>query len=319
MRTKYPLMSAEPVDPGAVSDPAPADPAPADPAPAVANADPSPAVVADPSPAPASSFIDSLPENWRGDIAQSMGLEESQVNVLNRYNSFPDFVSSFFEKNNLIAAGQHNAALPENPTDEQLAEYRQNNGIPETAEGYELSLDDGLVLDGEDETILGAVAQIAHAENVPAATYNKLVNTMLAAREQEAQAELEQHGLDQQRAVNTMKTEWGSDYQTNLNAVNGFLATMPSELRENFEKAQLPNGKLLFNEPAALAFFANTARTLNPAATVVPNSANPVESINSEIAKIEKVLRDDPDSYYADTKMQERYNELLQAQESMRK
>ncbi|WP_372809330.1 hypothetical protein [Litorivivens sp.] len=263
------------------------------------------------------SFLDSLPENWRGDIAQSMGLDESQSNVLNRYSTFPDLVNSFFEQRNLIAQGQHNAALPENPTDEQLAEYRQSNGIPETPEGYELSLDDGLVLDGEDEAILGAVSQIAHAENVPAATYNKLVNSMLAAREIEAQAELEQHGLDQQRAINTMKSEWKADYQTNLNAIQGFLATMPKELREGFEHAQLPNGRKLFNEPAALAFFANTARALNPAATVVPNSANPVESINSEVAKIEAMMRDEPDKYYADPTIQNRLNELYAAQERM--
>ncbi|MDX1300330.1 MAG: hypothetical protein R3260_19125 [Pseudomonas sp.] len=329
---KHLLMNPDPAPAGggdpAPVDPAPADPAPADPAPAgqapadtggtpPAAIDPEPM---DPAPAdPNAAFFETLPEDWRQQTVEKMGLEEKHLNVLNRYPSFDKFVESFFEKNDLIAKGAHKQGLPDDPTEEQLADYREQNGIPATPEDYQLTLDDGLVLGEDDERVMQPVFQAAHAHNVPASTMSELTNAMLKGREAEMEAELAQHGIDSQTATRQIKDAWGADYETNKNIILGMYNTLPEGVRENFMKAQLPDGRMLFNSSEFLVWSADVARKLNPGATVVPNSNNPAEGINSEIERIEDTMRNDPDAYWRDQTMQTRYEKLLEARENMQK
>ena len=71
------------------------------------------------------------------------------------------------------------------------------------------------------------------------------------------------------------------------------------------------------NNPEMLMFLADMSRKTNPAATVVPNSTNPVGAIKDEISTIEALMKADDPKYWKDEGMQARYRELLTAQEGM--
>lgn len=268
-------------------------------------------------------FISSLPAEWREQTVQALGIEDSAVkekylSQLSRYPSFDKFAGAFFEQRELISKGQHKQGLPEKPTPEQLAEYREQNGIPATPSDYALTLEAGLVLGDDDERIMKGVAEVAHKHNLNQSQLSDLTSAMLTGRIAEQEAIMAQHGIDQQTCTRQIKEAWGSDHQTNLNVIRGLASTLPDSIRDNFLSAQLADGKMLFNSPEFMVWMADVARQLNPSATVVPNSSNPSQAISDEVKRIEETMRNDPDTYYRDQEMQNRYRQLIDTQDKMR-
>lgn len=306
-----------PVDPPA--DPAPQDP-PADPVDPPSGNDPP----ADPAPQdpPAASFMDA-PQDWRTQIVASMGIEDEAERgkvetMLSRVTDFKSFAKNYVEAQNKIRSGlAKDNTLPENPTDEQLKEYREANNIPESAEGYELSLDEGLVLGEEDNRIMGEVFKAAHGMNLSTEQVSQLTNSMLNARQVEEQAYAQQDGIDKQTAERQLRETWGADYETNVNVIKGMVNQLPESVREDFMSARLANGQSLFSSPEMALFFADMGRKLNPAGTVVPNSDNPLQSINEEIKKLESQMGSD--AWYKDADAQKRYQDLISARDNMKR
>lgn len=270
-------------------------------------------------------FISSLPAEWREQTVQALGIEDSAVkekylSQLSRYPSFDKFAGAFFEQRELISKGQHKQGLPEKPTPEQIAEYREQNGIPSSPTDYKVLTGDagGLVLAEDDLRIMKGVAEVAHKHNITEIQLAELTNSMLAGRVAEQEAIMAQHGIDQQTCTRQIKDAWGSDHQTNLNVIRGLASTLPDSIRDNFLSAQLADGKMLFNSPEFMVWMADVARQLNPSATVVPNSSNPSQAISDEVKRIEETMRNDPDTYYRDQDMQTRYRQLIDTQDKMR-
>lgn len=255
-----------------------------------------------------------LPEGWRKQLA---GENTDALKMLERVPDMATLVKNYVEAQNKIRSGELASGLPENPTEDQLRDWREANGIPESPEGYEAQLDEGLVLGEEDERVLGEVYKIAHQHNIPASAMSDITNAVLKAREEEIQELQQQDSIDTQQSSRMLKDAWGPDYTTNLNLVRGLVAQMPEDLRDEFSQARLPNGKALFNSPEALVFFADLQRQVNPSATVVPSSSNPVADINSEISSLEKRMREDFDGWFKDKEANARLEALYEARERM--
>ena len=276
--------------------------------------------VADPASAPA-NFFARMPDSWRQDLISSAGFEgeeaEKRQGQLDRVMNMETLTKNYFEAQDKIRKGELSNGLPENPSDEQVAEWREANGVPEAPDKYELSLEEGLVLGDEDNRILEGVFKAAHGENISASAMSALTNAMLAGREVEAEAIEAQDGVDSQTTSRQLKDAWKGDYQTNLNMIQGLTAQLPEAIRAEFEGARLANGKAVFNSPEVMAFFADMARKVNPAGTVVPNSANPTQAISDEIAKLEGRMGDD--GWHKDTASQARIQQLYKARDEMKR
>ncbi len=322
------LMNDEPgASGGAGGDPTPAggDPSPTGGDPSPTGGDPSPGTGLAPSggdptpgdPAPAGSdsvFYQNLPKDWRTQLA---GDDDKMLPRLERYTDLPAVIKAGFEAQDRIRRGEMSNGLPENPTTEQMAAYREANGIPESADKYELKLDDGLILSNEDNRILKGVYETAFAENVPAKTVSNLVNAHLKGRELERQARTQQDGIDKVQANNVLNETWGSDYQTNVNMVGNLINQMPEAIRDNVAGARMADGRALFNSPEIMVVMADWARKMNPAGAVVGDTNNPGQTIDNEIATLEKRMREDEDGWYKDKAAQKRYMDLLEAKERM--
>ena len=205
--------------------------------------------------------------------------------------------------------------MPENPTDEQLTAYREENGVPATAEDYSLALDEGLVLGETDESIMKGVYAVAHQNNVSNEVVSQLTNAMLKGREMEQQAVNSQDGLDTQQASSQLKEAWGADYEMNHGLVKGLINGLPETVRDDFSNARMADGRAVLNSPEMLNFFVDAARAINPAATVVPPGGNPVQAITSRISDLEGRMGDD--DWYKDTAAQKELQDLYDAQAKM--
>jgi hypothetical protein len=138
---------------------------------------------------------------------------------------------------------------------------------------------------------------------------------MFKARSSEIEALQARDVMEQQEAHRILKEHWGAgNYPANSNAAAAFLKRLPEAIRGDLVAGRLANGKAILNSPEVVSFFAQMERELNPAGSVVPNSANPVQAVRDELATLEKRMVADK-GWYKDTASQNRYMELVTAQQ----
>lgn len=310
-----------------VRDPAPApapnpapNPAPA-PAPAPAgtpnalddaNPNPNPA----PNPQPVAGFADDWREKLVGDVTTEEG--KKALAQLQRLASPKAMYDKLINQEKLISSGAYKKKLPDNATPEEIAEYRKENGLPESHDKYDLTLSDGMVIGEDDKPLVDNFVKAMFEKNAPQEVVTAALNTyMTMVQEQEAErATKDKEARD--TTIAAMRAEWGQDYQPNLNLVKAFVSQAPAAVQEGLMNARLLDGTPLFSNPDVLRWLSGAARELNPVATVVPGSADPSSTIQTELANLKKLMGDDNSEYWKGPNAesnQKRYRELLGAQQ----
>jgi hypothetical protein len=268
---------------------------------------------------PPANFFQNLPETWRQDLVTAAGYEGDEapkrIAQLERVSDLPVFAKNYFNAQDRIRKGEMSTGLPDNPTADQLAEWRSTHGVPLDVVGYKADLGDGLVLSEGDDRILGDVYPIAHKHNIPSSAMNEIVNAVLTARQREAQGLEDKDGIDKQSAEKAVRDAWGSDTVGNTNAIAGLVNTLPEKTKEVFLNARMSDGRAVFNDPGFLVAMADWARRLNPAGTVVPDSVNPVQTIADELKQLKSQMG--TKEWFDDPSKAERYQALLVAKEQM--
>lgn len=284
-------------------DPPPSDPPPSDPPPSDPPSDPP----ADPPPS------DPPAADWRKDLA---GDDEKMMKRLGRYSTQNDAIKAGLEAQDKLRTTR-STALPDNATDEQLAEYREQNGIPKTFGEYDMTLADGLVIGEDDKAMVDGYLEAMHGENASQAQITAGLNAFYNMREAEI-ADLEvQDNTDRGSALEALKEEWGPDYHGNKNALSAIVNQIPESVREEFTNARLADGTALMNSPEMLMFLADMSRKTNPAATVVGNNPDPSGAIKNELATLNEWMKTQDDRYWKDDSAQARWRELTDAKDAM--
>lgn len=324
--------AAAPVATPAAAAPAPADPSPAapvaSPAPAAPAASPAPVAAApaakaeptaDGKPA-ADTKADEVkgiwPENWRETVSKD---DAKKLARLSRYASPEAALDALIEAQNRIAKGELKPTLGKNATPEQIKEWREANGIPETADKYDL----GDAAKGIGQEALGLLLADAHATNQTPeqvkATLGVYGKVLKAAQDQRA----ENDTLARQAAEDTLRAEWGPEYRRNLNIVHGMLdGTTSQKLKDAVLDSRLPDGSRFGDSPEVMQLLVSLALIQNPAGVVVPGgSADPLKGTEDRIAQIEKMMRTDRKAYDNDAKISGpngEYQQLLVAREKLK-
>lgn len=309
------------------------DPAPA-PAPATPPAGDPPAPAGVPSPlnengggnpnqtdpaSPPAAPTGKWADNWREELVGDVTTEEGKKRLtqLQRLDSPRAMYEKLLNQEKLISSGEYKKKLGDNPTPEEMAQYRADNGIPESHDKYDLTLEDGLVIGEQDKPVVDAVLQALHKANAPQGVVSSMLNTYFSMQENAAAERAVQDKEVRNSTTSTLKAEWGSDYIPNINLINAHIATAPEAVQPLLLNARLADGTPLASHPDVLRWMANTARQLNPVATVVPGASDPTGAINSELANLKKMMGDSNSEYWkgpnAD-RNQQRYRELLEAQ-----
>lgn len=330
-------------DPVVTPAPAPA-PAPSSstPAPSPATA---PAITPAPTPAPAPTTLadgaigtappvvssTAFPDNWRGQIA---GEDKGALERLNRFASPNDLFKSYRELETKISSGQLKAPpqpLPANATDEQKAQWRQTNGLPDKPEAYveKLALPNGVVIGEAEKPLVNEFAKDMFAAGASQDEMNRAMASYFRLQGAAVAQRAEQDGASRTQSQTTLMSEWGpGDYKVNMNAVGSLLAGMPEEFRVALLTARTPQGQMLGDTVGFNKWAAAHAREVNPAATLIsPTEGNAPKAIADEIEAISVVYRkavqgdgDARRAYYgADGKpgLDARQRELIGAQQTM--
>lgn len=261
------------------------------------------------------------PANWRAELA---GDDKKLLAQLERFTSPVDLAKKIREQDATITKlSTAKAGLPKDATAEQVAQFRKDNDIPETADKYDLTLPDGLVIGEADKPVVDGMLNAMHGANLNQAQV-KTVITEFYKREQEfLQERIAKWGEEKKAHDDELHKEWGQEYRQNVNAVNNLSATFSMETRAMLASALDSDGNPLLNNRHFIKDMCILARAVNPIDTVVgATGGNQMSSVDDEIKKIEARFggtKEERDAYYKDEKAQARYRELLDWKDKQRK
>jgi len=274
-----------------------------DPVPTDGKSVPPTATVADkPVEKPPEKTVDpSWPADWREKASAG---DEKKLAKLSRYAS-PQAVADA-----LLAAqaklGEKGTRLPKDATPEQVSAWRQENGIPEQPEKYDVKLD-GVDLT-QDKPLVDAFLKSAHSVNMTGDQVKASLSTYYEMVETAKQARNTQDVDLQVKAEDELRAEWGADYRRNINMVTNLLG---DGLSDSLLRGRLADGTPIGSSPEVLRFLTGLALERNPTGVITPSGVTDDATIDAEIGKIEKTMRENRSAYNKDEKMQERYRQLL--------
>lgn len=249
-----------------------------------------------------------LPDNWRTYFAT----DEKHLKQLERFTDPKKLGEAYFNAQDAIRSGQHKQpTLPENPTEEQIKEYREANGIPLTPAEYKLELEDGLTVGEQDQPIIDAVLAAAHEAHIPNDKVSPIFNAYFKQVAQVVADIGKQDETDRSETTQALMETWGSDYQANKNATENFLSRFPEDMRQKLMGARVEGGKGLLNHPEFVQSLVEIERQLNPTATIPPNSgSDPVANAQQRLAEINRFMQTNRTAYNRNEKMQEEWRTL---------
>lgn len=281
-----------------------------------------------PAPAPAAATTEPAAEpaatgnDWAALRSKYAKEDPKLLKRLERYSSTEAALDALIAAQNKIASGELKAPLPKDPTPEQLAAWREENGIPASPADYKIELPDGFALGEADKPVVDEFLKLAHERNMRPEDVSAAVAFDLERRDREIAQRRE---LDENARVENdevLREEWGSEYKLNKNLISGLLDLAPNGVKEQILNGRLSDGTPIGSHAPTLRWLANLAREVNPVATVVPGSGtNAAQAIESELASITALMGDKTSAYWkgptAD-KMQARYRELVTVQSKLK-
>ena len=268
-----------------------------------------------------------FPESWREDLA---GDDKAFRKTLDRFESPVALAKAYKELTARLSSGDLKAMKPppDNATPKQIAAWRVEHGLPQSAAAYVdgLQLGDGTV-PGEAETaLLASFADQAMKGRWTADQYNQAVGWYFDMQDRLAAQRDHADAAFKHEASTELMREWGHDYVTNRNAVAQFFdRRFPEDFREALLTARLPDGRILANHPTFNKAILEVAKSINPSSAMLPNvSGGGLSNVESRIAEIEgKYMRaphgsDLWKSYWtgdSGARMQQEYRALLAKRE----
>lgn len=257
------------------------------------------------------------PDDWREKLA---GDDEKMLSRLKRFQSPANVLKSWRELELKVTSDKLKKGIdPSKASPEEVAAWRKENGIPDTAKDYKLDLG-GIVPPEHDKPILDGFKEFAHGKNWTPDQVNDIARWYYETQEQQQAAQIAEDKSFRGEAVEELRGEWGAEYRSNLNSIKNYAqGNMPEDLFDRFMGARLADGRLLGDDPGALRWLAQIAAEQSPGAALMPvGTTNIGKGVDARIAEIEHIMSTDSRAYWQDGRMQTEFAQLLEAREKMK-
>lgn len=262
-----------------------------------------------------------FPADWREKLA---GDDKALLTRLQRLTDPLQLAKTIREQDKEISKRTPAPVKPgADATPEQHAEYRKALGLPLEAGDYlkNLKVPDGRTLGDPDKKIAEDFAKEVGLSDagLSQAQYDKAIGWYFKRLEVQND-ELALADFDYKtKSDDGLRQEWGADYRTNLAFVRAAWGDDESAFNA-FMGARGADGQKLGNNPAILKRMAELGRLENPAATIVAaQGQTQSQTIDTEMAAIEKRMREDYNGYMRDNAVQTRYRELVRIKEQAKR
>lgn len=182
-------------------------------------------------------------EGWKSQLEDEQ-LQSSKS--LDKFQTVQDMAKSYVNMEKKFGKDPDKLVeLPsENASDEVKAEFYKRLGVPDDPSEYGFEKSTELPEDIEvDDQLLEGAKQLAHKYNMPKEAFSGLVNDWLQLEQQSIQEKQKQvqQELDSEyeSSVNSLRKEWGDDYDRRVNRANRLLTQFAGE--EAVEELGLSN------------------------------------------------------------------------------
>ena len=249
------------------------------------------------------------------------GEDKDYRKQLDRFDSPEAVARAYREAQKKISQGIKAPSLKPDATPEEIAAYREAAGIPAEASAYSLDVPNGTVFGEADKPFLDLFLGHVHGKNWSQTQVTDALEWYGQHQDNLAAQQQEKDDQFKAQAEDSLRQEWGPEYRKNLNALQNLLAGAPDGLADKLLTGRTADGRLIGDDPTMLRFLTSLARDINPVATLMPAGQDNMKGVAGELAEMDAWMRSsDSDTrakYWGNPKAQERYRELLTAQEKM--
>jgi len=190
-------------------------------------------------------------------------------------------------------------------TEEDLAAWRVEAGLPEAPDKYEVTL--GRDVDAVAQVAVDGLVETAFAEGLNEKQTNSVLSRFFDEQDKAMDARDQQDITQKETAEEMLRTEWGAEYKRNIGLITSYLG----EHSQKILTGRMADGNPTGSDPDVLRMILGKALENNPRGVTVPASGgNMVESAVDERDAILKQMSENRSAYNKDTKMQGRLLEL---------
>jgi len=253
--------------------------------------------------------------NWRTPFGA-----EAQA-TLERYKTEEEAGKAFMELRQYRKDNAGVKPLADDASDEDRTAWREANGLPKESSEYLDSLPEGTEIGDDEKLIYDGLADVLLGHNAPKELFGGVYDWAVKLEQEIAEAETADDEKDSGALQEELREDWGNaDYRSNLNLIDALIKTnLPEDQANVLLNARSPEGGRLFNNRAIVEMFVSLGRQQNPAAAVLENyGGEPINDLEKELDAIRSDMRTDRPAYDKDAKKQQRYRDLLDAQEKQK-
>lgn len=266
------------------------------------------------------------PEDWREKMARYAAGEDEkaykkELRRLERITDPAGMYGSYRELDNRLNGGGLIKMPGDGASEDEIKRFQEALGWKEDAAELvkDIKLENDATFGEADKPVVQSFVEAINGATSAQDVVNRAANWYFASQEKQM-AELDDADEAFKReSVKELKEDLGPAYNRTLNSVASLFASAPGGSDISNENsvyyqllhARLPSGRLAGDHPDVIRALAAWSREINPEASVVEDAGGGVQSIKSEMAKIEEIMRTNRREYNA--KYADRYAELLAA------
>jgi len=233
---------------------------------------------------------------------QLAGGDAGLLKQLERHKSIDSISKSFKEARNAAKNVGKPLALSDKATEDEVKAYREAMGIPAEAKDYPVDFRQDYKASDVDKEILGGFKEYMHAKNAdPRAASAALewYQDFAAAQQQELSANLAKVAKETQAAL---RTEWGGEYDGNLNAAQQLMTAQLGEDGFNdMMGLRLMDGSRLQDNQAFVKMMAQVGSDYYGGNAIMTGDVETTaKTVEERINELLTLRNEDPDKYFSD-------------------
>ncbi len=265
------------------------------------------------------------PEDWRvkavDGVADHLKLDdEAKDKLAKRMQRFSDpskMLQSLLSIEQKMSSGEYKKVVDENSSEEELKADREERGVPETWEDYEVPDDLEIAeFNGSDDPLLSSFLQDMHDGGAGNAEVQNVLRSYdkLLGQVQEQQVENDKSYLMENE--DALRTSWGEEYRPRVNVLRRALedtdGPIPQEVKQAILSARDNEQRRVINNHKVTAWLTDLAlQHYGDGALISTGQAEAMQSREDEIVRI---MNSDIDKYYSEG-LDKEYAKILEQKE----
>jgi hypothetical protein len=256
------------------------------------------------------------PTDWRDQMAAAAG-DPKSAKTLERFQSPAEVAKALIAAQQKIRSGEYKRAAPPGDNPEEIKAWREEQGIPDSPDGYEIPGVDLSQVEPEAKVAIDHIRTRLHGENFDKGKAAVVATLLQEVAQMEMQRTAEADANRMDAVEDALRSEWGADYRKNLNMNGALLNQHFGEDMDSVLKARMPDGTRLADNPVFNRFLNAMARASGNDVMFDGDAAGGT-SIDARLDQIRQVMNTNINEYHAKG-LDVEYAQLLEKKEARKR